>query len=129
MLYVAGTHNLWDVGTDLTIPVGALKLTDRYQAAAHLAQDAQLVVGHSLGGAIASEIGSDAHIPSISFGSPTSGATLSFRGAYDPISMVASSTTRGVGHAWRGVLSSMSDEDWGSIASMMPHAAPSRSQF
>jgi hypothetical protein len=61
---VAGTHNLHDVGTDLYLAAGKLKDTNRYKEADKIFKEAKQkyrpsktnVVGHSLGGSIASYI-------------------------------------------------------------------------
>lgn len=62
---VAGTHNWSDVGTDIYLAAGKLKKTNRYKEAHSTLRKAKAkynpsessVVGHSLGGAIASRIG------------------------------------------------------------------------
>ncbi len=61
---VSGTHNLSDWGTDLYLASGRLKDTNRYKEADRAFKEAKLkyrpsktnVVGHSLGGSIASYI-------------------------------------------------------------------------
>lgn len=66
LLYsVSGTHNLKDVGTDLYLAAGLLKKTNRYKEADTTYKKARekykpessTVVGHSLGGSIASYVG------------------------------------------------------------------------
>jgi hypothetical protein len=63
---IAGTHNIYDVGTDLYLALGKLKDTKRYKEAKKILEKARKyypsntgvdVVGHSLGGTIASGIG------------------------------------------------------------------------
>ena len=65
LLYtVAGTHNISDVGTDISLGLGRLKDTKRYKEADDILQKAKAkhrvnkatVVGHSLGGSIAGYI-------------------------------------------------------------------------
>lgn len=63
---VAGTHSINDWGVDAYLAAGKLKQTDRYQRAHKAVRDAKekygvkeaTIAGHSLGGAIASYIGS-----------------------------------------------------------------------
>ena len=66
LLYsVAGTHNLNDAGTDFYLGIGKLKDTNRYKEAdtnfkkakSKYGVDNAKIVGHSLGGAIATYIG------------------------------------------------------------------------
>ena len=63
---VAGTHNLSDVGTDVSLAVGQLKSTKRYKEADETLKKAKAkhgvkhasIAGHSLGGSIAGYIAS-----------------------------------------------------------------------
>ena len=66
LLYsIAGTHNLNDIGTDIYLGLGKIKDTNRYKSADDTLTKAKqkyqpantVVVGHSLGGNIASKIG------------------------------------------------------------------------
>lgn len=62
---VAGTHKVSDVGTDIYLAAGKLKSTKRYQSAKKTLEKARdkykpaevVVTGHSLGGAVARDIG------------------------------------------------------------------------
>ena len=62
---VTGTHNLKDIGTDVSLAVGRLKNTKRYHEAKDTLEksknkygvDKATIVGHSLGGTIAGYIG------------------------------------------------------------------------
>ena len=60
-MYISGTHSLSDVGTDIVMPAGALRETQRYKEALQmfLASDPVTVVGHSLGANIASVLTKD----------------------------------------------------------------------
>jgi hypothetical protein len=63
---VSGTHSLRDIGTDLYLALGQLKQTNRYKDAKKTLDKTRekyndadtTIVGHSLGGSIASYIGS-----------------------------------------------------------------------
>ena len=66
LLYsIAGTHNLNDIGTDIYLGLGKIKDTNRYKSADDTLAKAKqkynpantTLVGHSLGGNIASKIG------------------------------------------------------------------------
>ena len=68
LLYnVAGTHNLSDVGTDVSLAFGRLKNTKRYKEADNILKKAKskhnvknaTITGHSLGGSIAGYIASN----------------------------------------------------------------------
>jgi len=66
LVAIAGTHNLKDVGTDIYLAAGKLKNTNRYKEAKKVLETARKlypsasrnvdIVGHSLGGGIASRI-------------------------------------------------------------------------
>ena len=66
LVSIAGTHNVNDLLTDTRLMTGGLKNTDRYKEADKILQQAKnkygvnnaVVSGHSLGGSIASAIGS-----------------------------------------------------------------------
>ena len=68
LVSVAGTHNIKDWGTDLWLATGGLKNTNRYKEADNILKKAKekykvpnaTVIGHSLGGSIASNIASKA---------------------------------------------------------------------
>ena len=68
LVSVAGTHNIRDWGTDLWLGLGGLKNTNRYKEADSILKKAKekykvpnaTVIGHSLGGSIASNIASKA---------------------------------------------------------------------
>jgi hypothetical protein len=68
LVSVAGTHNLSDWGTDVMLGLGRLKNTKRYKEADDILKKAKqkynvpnaTVIGHSLGGSIASGIASKA---------------------------------------------------------------------
>jgi len=58
-LYIAGTSKPSDLITDLTIPIKNLNKTERYKISEKLLEqnpDVDTIIGHSLGGAIASTL-------------------------------------------------------------------------
>lgn len=74
-MYIAGTHSVSDAMTDLTIPVGLLNKTDRYQQAKQLYElygKPKNVVSHSLGSSIALELNKEYNnnINVITYGAP-----------------------------------------------------------
>ena len=74
-LYIAGTHSTSDLLTDLTLPIGMLNKTDRYQSAKQLYElygRPRNIVSHSLGGSIALELNKEYNnnINVTTYGSP-----------------------------------------------------------
>jgi len=68
-LYIAGTRKVSEIVTWPALPWTAHH-TDRYQTAVRYMPHVTRVVGHSLGGAVASDLGKEWGIPSSSYGSP-----------------------------------------------------------
>lgn len=118
VLTIAGTHSINDVLTDLTIPFGnALESTGRFRKAewAFLTHQPKLVIGHSLGAAIAAHLAKlypDQQVEFRLYGAPRLSwneqdpRIHSFRHYLDPVSIfdrAASSTFRfGNPHSTRG---------------------------
>jgi hypothetical protein len=103
LVSVAGTHKLKDWGTNLWLAGGGLKSTNRYKEADNILKKAKekykvpnaTVVGHSLGGAIASNIaskaGGDKAITldaGYTIGQKTRSNTNAFRTAGDLVSLL-----------------------------------------
>lgn len=108
---VTGTHNLSDVGTDAALLVGSLKSTRRFKEADRVYKQAQqkyepektTVVGHSLGGTIASEVASDKdRIITYNKGAFIKTKTRKNEETYhtfgDPISMLSGNQTKRLGY-------------------------------
>lgn len=107
LLLIAGTNKLADIGTDAYLAGGQLKKTNRYkQSKALLKQakqaynvDSSTIVGHSLGGAIASEIAKDRDYSYTFNKGATFGTTVrpnekALRSAGDVVSVLASGDKR-----------------------------------
>jgi len=101
-LYVAGVRHVSDLFDGFLATVNKPTWTDRYMAAiAELGGGTpQFVVGHSLGGSVASAIAEYYHVPSASFGAP-SGPTYSHFN--DPVAALNTKAIRvpGSGHSLR----------------------------
>jgi hypothetical protein len=73
-MYISGTHSAHDVITDIAIPFHILKYTDRYKQAKQILSlnpNVKRIVGHSLGGAIMTELIKDnPGLTGIGYGSP-----------------------------------------------------------
>lgn len=109
LLSVAGTHNLSDWGTDAYLAMGKLKDTNRYKEADETLKKAKLkyaptsttVAGHSLGGAIASNIASKAGgdkavtlDAGYTIGQKTRSNTSAFRTSGDAVSALGANAKR-----------------------------------
>lgn len=93
-MYVAGTHSLSDVITDLSIPINRLQYTDRYkqlESIINIYPEVDKLIGHSLGGSLILEYQKrhpERNVETITYGAPV----LSFKGGkrysnyLDPIS-------------------------------------------
>jgi hypothetical protein len=111
-MYIAGTHTAGDVLTDLTIPLHVLTSTPRYRQAqealtAH--PEVDHIVGHSLGGAIGTElVKSNEGLTGVMYGSPNiqPHPRITYRRHYfDPISFAnvgAEETPAMYPHSYRG---------------------------
>lgn len=87
-LYIAGTRSAEDVSYWPT--VHNLSAHPRFKTASKLVGDPRVkrVVGHSLGGAIAAQIGKQATLPSVTYKSPIPGDE-SYVGAWDPLTALS----------------------------------------
>ena len=109
LVSVAGTHNIRDWGTDLWLGLGGLKNTNRYKEADSILKQAKekykvpnaTVIGHSLGGSIASNIaskaGGDKAITldaGYTIGQKTRSNTDAYRTAGDIVSILGANGTR-----------------------------------
>lgn len=83
-LYIAGTREFSEVLTWPALPWTSHH-TARYRAAARYMPHASRVVGHSLGGAVAADLGVEWGIPSTSYGSPKPAADP-YANLGDPVS-------------------------------------------
>ncbi len=99
---VSGTHNAKDWGTNLMLGLGQLKKTKRYKEANRKYNAARTkynpsessVVGHSLGGGIASGIGKGSdkittYNKGVAWGQKTRKNEKAYRTKFDPVSMNA----------------------------------------
>lgn len=98
-LYIAGTHTLSDVMTDLTIPIHALHMTTRYKQSEKILNEnknIKNIVGHSLGSAILTVLKEKnenkySNVKGRAYGSPTilpHKDIKYFRHPGDPVSIV-----------------------------------------
>jgi hypothetical protein len=104
---IAGTHNWSDVGTDAALAFGRLKNTKRYKEAKDVYEkakkkygvDSAKVVGHSLGGTIASYIANPAkdHVVTLdkgaTIGQKARKEEKAYRSAGDYVSLLAKNDT------------------------------------
>lgn len=107
LFLIAGTNKLADIGTDAYLAGGQLKQTTRYKQSKELLKqgkkaynvDSATIVGHSLGGAIASGIAKDSDYSYTYNKGATLGATVrpneqALRSAGDVVSVLASGNKR-----------------------------------
>jgi len=92
-MYIAGTHSMRDVITDISIPFGMIERTERYRQARDILAknpDVTTVVGHSLGGIIAEHlVKNSSHLSAVSYSAPSISnyRNVEYRRNYlDPIS-------------------------------------------
>jgi pimeloyl-ACP methyl ester carboxylesterase len=100
-VYVSGTHlnNPQDLLTDLTIPLGMIKYTDRYKQLEQLMDlhpEAERMIGHSMGGSLIlayQQNHPERYVKTYTYGAPVISLTeqpkvigYRFRNKYDPIS-------------------------------------------
>lgn len=85
-LFIPGTRSASDVLSDLAIPFGMLSITPAYQDALAelLRSDVDTIVGHSLGAAVAAELGRKYNVFDVGFGSPVKN-TINFADPRDPV--------------------------------------------
>lgn len=92
MLYIPGTRSSTDVLADLALPFGMLSVTPAYRDALHelMHNDVTTIVGHSLGAAVASELGKRYNVFNIGFGSPVKN-TINYADPRDPVGLLVRS--------------------------------------
>lgn len=132
LVSVAGTHNISDVGTDAMLMGGKLKDTKRYKEAQSVLSSAKnkygvgsaTVIGHSLGGSIASAIGSSSDkIHTLDKGQTVGNTTRqnekAYRNAGDAVSLLGANRgikTIGKGNVFSGgILGALKSHDIGKI--------------
>ena len=104
---MTGSHKLSDIGTDIYLAAGHIKDTNRYKKADSTLKAAKekykgantTVTGHSLGGTIASYIGSGSDkVIGVdggqTIGQRTRGNTTAYRSSGDVVSLLGSGNTR-----------------------------------
>ena len=70
MLYIAGTKSLGDVVDDMRIPLNDTVHTQRYRDAVPMMQGVDIVVGHSLGGAVALSLSQHFRVHPVTYAAP-----------------------------------------------------------
>ena len=70
VLYIAGTRSFADVIDDLRIPFNDTIHSQRYRDAVPLMQGVNVVVGHSLGGAVALSLSQHYHVHPVTYAAP-----------------------------------------------------------
>lgn len=100
-MYVAGTKSVKDALDDVLIPMQLTRFSDRYISAATMAKETKpdRVVGHSLGGAVALELGPKIGAKTETYGAPVISLKKSDdRHAHwgDPIAILDRGATRTV---------------------------------
>lgn len=109
-LFIAGTKGRKDVADDALIPLGLTRLTERYAEAKHAANEHHptKLVGHSLGGAVALELGPLIHAKTVTYGAPVFSKSGGRRYAHfgDPVAAMDLGAQRnwysGDPHSYRG---------------------------
>ena len=70
VLYIAGTKSLGDVVDDMRIPLNDTVHTQRYRDAVPMMQGVDIVVGHSLGGAVALSLSQHFRVHPVTYAAP-----------------------------------------------------------
>lgn len=102
-LYVLGTHDFDDVVSDLLLPfLPDTTILPQYHSASTLMSPAiKRVVGHSLGAAVARDIGRKYHVLDVGYGSPVTNS-INYTDPLDVVHRYASFAVEGFGHLHGG---------------------------
>jgi len=90
VLYIPGTRRWRDVIDDIILPFDVHSTLAYAEAARLVDPTVKYIVGHSLGGAVASTLGKDTGILSVSFGSPIA-SDVAYADPWDPVAFLAPS--------------------------------------